>query len=308
MYGRKTKYEQPSTDTSKGGFRRIVEGNYEIMSYLPDSSIRIWHNQASQSYSSHWHPAMEIITPLKNGYTVKVQQTRFDLLPGDILIIPSGELHELIAPATGERLIYVFDFSLISKIKGFSSLLPFWTQPILIQRDVSPTLFEEEYRLILQIHEEYFGEDSLREPIIYSLLIHFFVNLGRNHIQTDLSLSNSHPDKRRDLIARLNTVFDYLDKHYMEDLSLDAVSQIAGFSKFHFSRIFKECSGQNFYDYLSYKRIKSAETLLLRPDSTITEIALQSGFSSISTFNRTFKKVKNCTPSEYRALCSKSMH
>lgn len=48
--------------------------------------------------------------------------------------------------------------------------------------------------------------------------------------------------------------------------------------------------------------------LLLNPDLTITEIALQSGFSSLSTFNRTFKRTKNCTPTEYRDLCSKSSH
>ncbi|ABX43014.1 helix-turn-helix domain-containing protein [Lachnoclostridium phytofermentans] len=72
--------------------------------------------------------------------------------------------------------------------------------------------------------------------------------------------------------------------------------------------MFKQCSGQNFYDFLSFKRIKSAEMLLLNPDLTITEIALQSGFSSLSTFNRTFKRTKNCTPTEYRDLCSKSSH
>ena len=94
----------------------------------------------------------------------------------------------------------------------------------------------------------------------------------------------------------------------MEEITLESIADIAGFSKFHFSRLFKQCSGQNFYDYLCFKRIKTAEMLLLKPTLPITEIALQSGFSSLSTFNRTFKRLKNCTPTEYRNLCSKGFY
>ena len=94
----------------------------------------------------------------------------------------------------------------------------------------------------------------------------------------------------------------------MDPITLEMVSDIAGFSKYHFSRLFKQCSGYNFYDYLCYLRIKSAENLLIHPGVSITEIALQSGFTSLSTFNRIFKKIKNCTPSEYRNLYNISLH
>ena len=62
--------------------------------------------------------------------------------------------------------------------------------------------------------------------------------------------------------------------------------------------------GCTFYDYLINQRIKAPEVLLTRDDLSITDIALQSGFSSISTFNRTFKLKKGCTPGEYRTLFS----
>ena len=57
-----------------------------------------------------------------------------------------------------------------------------------------------------------------------------------------------------------------------------------------------------FYDYLIGRRIKASEILLSQHDLSITDVALQAGFSSISTFNRTFKTKKGCTPGEYRAL------
>ena len=69
------------------------------------------------------------------------------------------------------------------------------------------------------------------------------------------------------------------------------------------TRFYKENPGKDFYDYLIYRRIQEAEKLLAEADLSITDVALYSGFSSISTFNRTFKQKKNCTPREYRAMC-----
>lgn len=56
------------------------------------------------------------------------------------------------------------------------------------------------------------------------------------------------------------------------------------------------------YEYLIGRRIAYAERLLLTPNLSITEVAMQSGFNSLSTFNRIFKTAKNCTPSSYKSL------
>ena len=61
-------------------------------------------------------------------------------------------------------------------------------------------------------------------------------------------------------------MLDYIDAHYTEDLTLDAVASYSGFSKYHFTRLFKQYANTTFYDYLSYKRIKVAEQLLTEPE------------------------------------------
>ena len=53
-------------------------------------------------------------------------------------------------------------------------------------------------------------------------------------------------------------------------------------------------------EYLNSVRVKKAEEYLLDMDISITEAAYMSGFNSIQTFNRVFKKIKGCTPTEYR--------
>lgn len=285
-------------------FHRTIDGEQEMVNFLPGSSIRIWYNLESEDFSTHWHYAVEIIMPLENIYTVRTQKEEFILNPYDILIIPSGELHELISPENGSRLICLFDYTSLSKLKGFSSLTPFLSKITVIKKDVKSPVYIREYSLINQIVNEYATQNSFFELVIYSRLLSFFVALSRYKLLGDKDYSNDDSSRQKELSKKLTIAFEYIDKHYQEDITLDDVAFVAGFSKFHFSRLFKQCSGQNLHEYICLKRIKASEVLLLKPELSITEIAFQSGFSSLSTFNRTFKSVNNCSPTEFRAFCS----
>ncbi|MCD7955433.1 MAG: AraC family transcriptional regulator [Lachnospiraceae bacterium] len=292
------------------GYHRKIDSNQERVNYHPDTTLRFFINTQTESYAMHWHQATEMIMPLENSYTVIVGQKNYLLNPGDILLIPGGALHHLIAPPSGLRLIYIFDMEALSRIRGYAYLTAFLSHEVLITKENSPSIYEEETSLLLYLIREYFLGGHLRELNCYAGLLHFFANFGEYRMKQEdpVSTSEKADQKQIRLHEKLNTVFDYMDQHYSEDLSLETVASVAGFSKYHFSRLFKQCSGYNFYDYLCVLRIRAAETLLMSPDLSITEVALQSGFSSLSTFNRTFKKKKGCTPSEYRALCSRKIY
>ena len=92
------------------------------------------------------------------------------------------------------------------------------------------------------------------------------------------------------------------DSHCTEDITLDEISKIAGFSKYHFTRLFKQFTNNTFYKYLNQKRIELALTLLADPNISVTETAMQSGFANPSTFIRVFKAEKGCTPTEFRKM------
>ncbi|MBA4687119.1 MAG: helix-turn-helix transcriptional regulator [Candidatus Galacturonibacter soehngenii] len=221
------------------------------------------------------------------------------------ILIPPGETHQLIAPETGKRFIFLFDMSNIIKLKGFSGIQSLLNGCLYITKQTYPQIYEEVYQLLLQMRNEYFSNNDFRELAIYAQLVHLFVMLGRNRLSNTDIFPNVRIYKQKEYMQKFNSVLDYIDSHYMEELTLDDVASYSGFSKYHFTRLFKQYSDSTFYDYLSFKRIKAAESLLAEPNLSITEIALQAGFSSISTFNRIFKNQKNCTPSEYRALYSK---
>jgi AraC-like DNA-binding protein len=71
-------------------------------------------------------------------------------------------------------------------------------------------------------------------------------------------------------------------------------------SPYYLSHQFKAVSGFNLNRYINRTRISNARSLLIESDATITDIAFQCGFKSISQFNRTFKKIVNLTPREYK--------
>lgn len=99
---------------------------------------------------------------------------------------------------------------------------------------------------------------------------------------------------------RINRVFEFIDKNLESDLSLNAVSEIAFFSPFHFHRIFKFVTGETLNEYVTRRRIEKSASDLLHKNITATEIAHKNGFSDNSSYSRAFKKYFGVSPTEFK--------
>lgn len=100
---------------------------------------------------------------------------------------------------------------------------------------------------------------------------------------------------------RFNKVFDYIDRHLDAPLSVEQLSQVAHFSKFHFHRQFSEYCGISVIRYIQLMRLKRASyRLAYSPLLQITEIALDGGFENPESFSRAFKQAFGQTPSAFR--------
>jgi AraC family transcriptional regulator len=84
------------------------------------------------------------------------------------------------------------------------------------------------------------------------------------------------------------------------DLSLEALARESGYSPIHFSRMFRAATGHTPHNYVLHLRVQRARQLLAEPSASLTEIALECGFSSHSHMTRVFHQLVGMTPSAYR--------
>ena len=100
--------------------------------------------------------------------------------------------------------------------------------------------------------------------------------------------------------ARFDRVLRHIDEHLEDELSVEALSEIAAFSKFHFHRQFSGLFRVNVHRYVQLTRLKRASYRLAFRDSAIITIALESGYEGPEAFSRAFKQHLGQTPSAFR--------
>lgn len=99
---------------------------------------------------------------------------------------------------------------------------------------------------------------------------------------------------------RILKVKNFISKNYMDELRLPELASLAGMSSSAFSRFFKLHTGRNISEYIIDLRLGYAARMLVDTAKSISEIGFDCGFNNLSNFNRTFKKKKGCSPSEFR--------
>lgn len=100
---------------------------------------------------------------------------------------------------------------------------------------------------------------------------------------------------------RFERVFDYIDLHLTEPLSVEQLSRVANFSKFHFHRQFSLYAGISVFAYVRMVRLRHASyRLVFRKQERIIDIALDVGFESPESFSRAFKQEFGQSPSQFR--------
>jgi len=109
---------------------------------------------------------------------------------------------------------------------------------------------------------------------------------------------------RQSVIRPVQKARQYIQEHYAEPVTLEDVSDLAGFNASYFSALFKKECGVTFLDYLSGVRIARAKELLRDARLSIAEVCDKVGYTDLKHFNKTFKKITSVTPAEFRRIYS----
>lgn len=99
---------------------------------------------------------------------------------------------------------------------------------------------------------------------------------------------------------QVKQVTDFILAHLAQDLSLEALAQQAGFSAYHFARLFRQTTGESPHQFVLRQRIAEAQRLLTETGLPLARIAVETGFANQSHFTRIFKRQLGLTPRAYR--------
>lgn len=260
-------------------------------------------------FPPHWHKEIEIIYVLEGEMDIGLNNRIYPMETGDILLVGMGDVHYfLTSPVRSNRIIIQFDLSMmeyvssafqdrrfkapfIRKNPGVGEPDGFWPVP----EQVIHHLLEEQ---ILTLYTEYQKKSEGHKLAVMARLYDLLTIFLRYIPMEEISVWEK--TKHLKELDRLEQVFNYVEKNYTRPLTLREVSAVANFSVYHFTRFFKEITGLTFLQYLNSYRIAKAVKYLAQTADSITEVAFKSGFDSIKTFNRVFKQLKGCSPTQYR--------
>lgn len=210
---------------------------------------------------------------------------------------PSGVVHEIHTPPTGQRYYFLLDRERLFIIDGLLAAEEALQPCMVIRKGSAP---EIEQRVKTAAAEAGVTQDRFGLTVARLELSRMLIDLLRRHAQehgTELNRRVRHKEQTQMLFVDIR---DYVMAHCAEDLTPQNMADKSGYSRYHFERLFYDCLGISFHEFLTRQRLTLCKQLLERTDDSITSIAGQSGFGSIATFNRVFQQYEGMSPSAYR--------
>lgn len=188
--------------------------------------------------------------------------------------------------------------------EGFLSMRPFESIRLMMERARKGLAFPVE--AIMKIYPSLTAlskiKDSFQSAISFLSILHelSMIENARTLATNSYAKVAIHDDSERILKVK-----NYIHDHFMDEVRLDDMADLAGMSRSAFSRYFKLHTGETLRDYLIGIRLGNAARLLLDTNESIANISFFCGFNNLSNFNRIFKDRKNLSPSEFREKVKK---
>lgn len=268
--------------------------------------LKMWSVNVDRSvrpFIRHSHTRFEITVIDSGSGEYTTENAVYPIFPGDVFVFSSNEIHCITKIDDGGLTITNLHFEPRYLIENSSdayngnfidfcfSHSPEFQNRIPFNKTAS---LRQNHSMIKQ---ELLGRGNDYATAIRSYLNLILIELIRHHNYQSHVLIG-----RQNNISNILAVYNYIDEHLDEPMTLRSLAAIAGLSPNYLSHLFKQLNGISLWDYIIAKRIEKAAKLILSPNSNLTmlEIALECGFNNTVNFNKAFKKQKGFTPSELK--------
>ena len=244
----------------------------------------IWKSQ-NINFVPHFHRTIEITYVVKGEIQCICNGKNYCAKANEILIFPSYSVHSGTSTDGTETMVILAPLDYSSAI--FSSLSGKTFQKLIV---TSPEACGEIYDAMRRLLEH-------KGKKVSANITKGYVSVIVGLLTDAVGLCELEKDKN-DYLSK--DILMYLQKNFLSPISLDEISAKFGYSKYSFSHLFNSYFQCSMTEYINSLRARYAANLLMETKVSMTEIAMQSGFESLRTFYRVFKKDYGETPSEYK--------
>lgn len=263
-----------------------------------------WRISDKPSGRLHFHNCLELGVCHSDSGKMEFFGKTYTFKKGDITCIPRNIPHTTYsAPGTKSHWSYIFlDPELLfakflpSAWRNFDlSMYSFHNCNFIFGQQEYPDI----YSLAVQAIEELKKQETGYQLSAQGLLLSLYIKLYRMQYleaKANPDIESGIPEYSLPITAALN----YIENYYDQPLTIEQLAEQCHLSATHFRRTFHDIIGMPPLEYLNITRIMKACVLLRSTQDTILSIAEQTGFQSISSFNRLFGRIMQMSPREYR--------
>ena len=272
-------------------------GTYSHEIINDDTRLQLYFTQITSvsDYSPlHWHGHLEIIFILNGYMTAYINDQKYTLSKGDLLIVNPKELHTTRTWGRAQYLLLQIPYSYLSRVLDNISLIHFQEFfPSITMNSTQKKMCDCLFELASVYRQKEDGYLLQFSSIVYEFLYILYRNFSHK-----ISLEAREKEHRN--FERMEEVLQYVKTRYKENISLDDVAGLLSVSPEYFCRLFKKHTGQTFLEYLNTVRMFHFYQELLTTDYSVTELLDRNGITNYKVFSRSFKDTYGAPPSIIR--------
>ncbi len=257
---------------------------------------KLYVNRDRHYLGAHYHSEIEIIYVKSGSILCWIEEEPIRISENHICIVASNVIHHLTFDDAPAEIVYLQ----IDIAKIISIMYPKYTNaPLLLDNRLKKYALFSEETLIFRLFQTILCELEMKKPYFETATMGGFIQLTA-YLQRELLVADYDRLFENPMFLKIYPIILYANEHYAEKVYLDTVCELLHIDKYYLCKIFKKSTGLTFFQYLGRVRLQNAEKLLITSNRSITQIALECGFSTVQYFHSAFVKAKGSTPMLYR--------
>lgn len=287
----------PQRPQSAHQYNTVISPDFLEEDIYPEGypGLVIVHHDNDELVSAHWHQGLEAIHIIRGGGTFQVEDQHYMLSDNDSLLISPYQMHQGRTVDHSQGMVKIISVTFNNEVVG--RIYPF-ADRFLFSLSAPHANAEDRKnldQLMLEIGSLYEQQDTASAFLLNAALFQLL-----HLLYTRFTIGVRPPESIRSGRNVTRQILGYLANHHAENLTERTVAAYFGYSREHFSRLFRKTTGTTFKSYLTKLRLAEARTNMDRSNGPISGIAADAGFPSLTSFTRAFTREYGITPRQYR--------